>query len=624
MKFTSLWHSIWMPRVLTVIAVVLGLPMFLRMPPWVDITLYDMAARTILSGGSHYRDVFDTNPPGFVWALTAIRFLFGPSYEALWIVDLVIVAGIVLLVDRLARWGGATRATRWWTFAGIAFFYPFSTEGVHAQRDVWLSLPALLAVLVRVRRTRPNVPQSGRFEAAMLEGILWGLAVWVKPHVMVMAAGVWLLTIRRLSGERFWRNAAVDFAGNIAGGLIVGLAGLTLLYASGSWSACLDVFTTWNQSYTSLIRRELEERYKMELHWFPPWSLLLIPTIPLALISVLDAKVWCSRGSPASGGSWVGRYVPKWLYDPGADDSVRFVRAVLGGCYLLWAAQALYLQRGFQYVHVTETFLMFGLWAAHRWVMPAAMLLWIAATSGLWLVADAHPPLKNELLEVAFDDLERDHYLIRHPLADPARMRRWPSCWRMDYTATERGQLRDALKHVRHHEASIGWEELEEVAEFLRSQPGGVKDHEVIAWHDSPHAIYLILGIKPGIRFMHVYTIRVIGPEAESRMYEEMEAALPRARFIVGDLQITTLGFQPNSAQHELIAEAGVPGDLLPPRFDDDMRARFPFTHRTVFRSGGGSGRYVVFKADELVPHPVQIPNFGPGMKPVLDFLRQP
>ena len=41
--------------------------------PLCDLTLYDMAARSIMAGGVHYRDVFDTNLPGFVWLLVIVR-----------------------------------------------------------------------------------------------------------------------------------------------------------------------------------------------------------------------------------------------------------------------------------------------------------------------------------------------------------------------------------------------------------------------------------------------------------------------------------------------------------------------------------------------------------------------
>src|SRR5262245_46537867 len=108
------WRSLWLPRALTLIALVVGVPLFLRSPPWCDITLYQMAARNILHGGVHYQDLFDTNLPGFVWVMTALYWAFGPCVIALRVLDLLIVTGIVVLIDRLAKWGGATPAMRWW------------------------------------------------------------------------------------------------------------------------------------------------------------------------------------------------------------------------------------------------------------------------------------------------------------------------------------------------------------------------------------------------------------------------------------------------------------------------------------------------------------------------------
>ena len=107
MRVCPLRLSVRLPQAVALLALVAGLPLFLRMPLWCDITLYDIAARNLLQGGAHYRDVFDTNLPGYVWILTAVRWAFGFSSVAVRIVDLAVVAGIVLVIDRVARRGGA-------------------------------------------------------------------------------------------------------------------------------------------------------------------------------------------------------------------------------------------------------------------------------------------------------------------------------------------------------------------------------------------------------------------------------------------------------------------------------------------------------------------------------------
>ncbi len=628
------WRSVWFARAVAAAALVVGVPLFLRMPPWCDITLYQMAARNILKGGVHYQGIFDTNLPGFVWALTAIQWVFGPSVVALRAADLLIVFGIVLLTDRVAKWGGATPAARWWAVAGAAVFYPFTVEMSHAQRDTWMALPALAAVVLRVRRglgreeptppaplpegkgeTEPSRASSasgarmssspfpsgrgaGGVGASAIEGALWGAAVWVKPHVVVMAAAVWLLTARRLAGEhpRPWRAALHDLLGNLAGGLVVGAAGVVWLFATGAWAPLVDVFTNWNPGYLELVWFELDDREKQQLYWFPPWSFGLILTIPLALVSLLDMAPWSSRGAAgARPQGFVGRWLPRHLWDKQANADARFARGVLGGLYLAWVAQAYYLQRGFEYAHVPEVLLMLGVWASHRWAWAAVVLLWIALAAGAWSV----PGTKSEL--DGLSKTTREHYLPQHPIFDAKRLRLWPTCWRTNLSDAERYALWDKLHLHPPHEAVISWEELAEVAEFLKAQNAG--DGEVIAWFDSPHAVYLLLDKDPGIRFMHLNTAMSIGqwrpPEQGERGREkvmrELAESTPRARFAVNDLEWVTLSASTDEQRALWTGPArNPPLDLLPAA--TPYPNEFPFNQPTLFRTRGGSGRYIVHK----------------------------
>src|SRR5262249_5146935 len=187
--------------------------------------------------------------------------------------------------------------------------------------------------------------------------------------------------------------------GNLVGGAVVGAAGIAWLVLSGTWGPFWDVVTTWNPEYTKLARREFPMRVDQELFWFPPWSLFLIPTVPLAVLSVIDAVPWAARADRGPGR--VGRLLPGWLWDGDAGPDARFTRAVIAVLYLVWAFQAFVIQRGFMYAHTPETLLMLGLWAAHRWALSAFVLLWIALTSLLWLVADARPALPELLSTVA-------------------------------------------------------------------------------------------------------------------------------------------------------------------------------------------------------------------------------
>jgi hypothetical protein len=595
---------VWLARAVTAAALFVGLPLFLRSPPWCDITLYQMAARNLVNGGVHYRDIFDTNLPGFVWVMTALYSVFGPNVVAVRVLDLLIVLGVVLLIDRLAKWGGATAAARWWAFAGAALFYPFTVEMAHAQRDTWMALPALVAVALRVRRGVGPPPGSAAlagspnpFRAALAEGILWGAGVWVKPHVALIAPAVWLLTAWRLAAAhpRPWRAAALDLAGNVAGGLAVGLAGVAWLVGSGAWDTFYEVFTEWNPRYMKIARQEFDLRAEQELFWFPVWSLGLAVTVPLAVLSVADAAFWSGRradGEPARPGP-VGRWLPGLLWDKRAGADARFARGALAGLYLAWAAQAFFVQRNFQYVHVPETLLMLGVWASHRWAWAPVAVLWLGVASGLWVAADYSPDLTARLNRLPPE--ERERFLPRHPIALGSRLKLWPECWRPNMTDAERFALWDGLRLHPPHEAAIGWGELGEVADYLRAR--GARDGEVVGWFDSPHAVYLLHHIDPGLRYMHVYTAVSICVEDEGggagrdRVLAELRAARPRPKYVVSDLG--WLAFPADAARREaLLGPPRSPDNLLPAAMATP--AEFPFNQPTLFRSRGGTGRYVV------------------------------
>lgn len=634
------WRSVWAARALAAVALAAGVPLFLRMPPWCDLTLYQMAARNLLQGGTHYKDVFDTNLPGFVWVLTLIQWVFGESVVAVRVADLLIVGGVVFLTDRLAKWGGAPPAARWWAVAGAAALYPFTVEMSHAQRDTWMALPGLAAVALRVRRgmgeplpPTPS-PQKGGgeeptseprvegdsssaespsllrggvgegffapFRRSLLEGVLWGAAVWVKPHIVIMAATVWLLTARRLAGEhpRQWRAAGIDLLGNVAGGLIVGAAGLLWLVASGTWEPFLEVFTEWNPGYLELVQYEFPQRVTQQLDWFPGWSLGPFVTVPLALIAVLDMAPWSSRSAanarPGRAGP-LGYWLPRHLWEKQAAADARFARGVLGALYLAWLGQAFFLQRGFQYAHVPETLLMLAVWASHRWAWTFVTLAWFALVALAWTVADSSPWVRAQLADIPPKVHER--YFPRHVAFRAERLKLWPTCWRRDLTDAERYALWDRLRLHPTHEAVIGWEELEEVAEYLRSQ--GVRDGEVVAWFDSPHALYLTMNLKPGFRFMHVYTAISIGQgetgfNGHARVMGELQAAPANRRFVINDLEWVALPAVDPQQRALLLGPPGRPHPhhLLP--HDSPYPSGFPFNQPTLFRTRGNTGRYLV------------------------------
>lgn len=577
-----------LPVIVTTGLLVVGLPLFLRMPVWCDITLYDLAARNLLRGGVHYRDLFDTNTPGYLWLLTAVRSVFGWSSEALRAVDLLVFAGIVLVLDRLAKRGGASGLNRLWLATGCVGFYLFTEEQVHAQRDVWLALPALFAVLKRLRWI--TEPRPGVFRPAFVEGLLWAAAVWIKPHFLLVAAAVWLLTVLRLTGgqPQPWRAAALDLLGNLTAGSLLGATGVGYLWLTGTWPHFVEVMTVWNVGYMEATFDTLDWRLDNSLGWFPPWSFLLPTTVLMAVVSLLDARVWSGRFRPPDAGGLFAGVIPGWLWYRGGTDPERYTRAVLGGVYLVWAAQSLFLQRAFEYAHAVEVMLMLAVWAAHRWNLAALVFAWLVVVELAWAVAPG--PLVNATDSGTSEGRLVQKVFTPHPAFDRGRARRWADCLR-PLSGAAYWERQDALRHETFHASGIGWAELHEVAEYLRGQQ--VKDRELVTWDDAPHPLYLMLNVEPGIRFMHINTVRGIN-DGTAKIVAEMRAN-PAVRFVVVDLK--WYWFQiGDPAERERFREPGPAADDLLPPAASRLKVWWPFnTELSVFRSGNGRGRYVVF-----------------------------
>ena len=561
-----------------------GVPLFLRMPLWCDATLYQLAARAVLDGGTHYKDVFDTNPPGFVWLTCGVIRLFGYAPEALRAIDLLIVVATTALLLRWARAAGATWAGVAWGAAGVASLYPFLTEFCHTQRDVWMTLPAVLATLYRVRRVeragREAVTDGSVLRTGFLEGVLWALGFWIKPHVAVPAAVVWFAVAARFAGTsaRPVRRLAADLGGVLAAVAVVVALGVAWMVHTGTWPWYIDVNRNWNTGYLSLIFSELGFRVAYQPMYFPPWSGLFLAAVPVAVVNLIDARFW-SR-TPAADPDPVGRRFPWWLYAAAADDRTRFYRAVLAALYLGWSLTMMVFQRNFHYVHVPETFLMIALLAANRWA-AAFLAIAVQVPFTLYVAANHGDP---EWV-VRHKQLQRENrvywYLVDwHPAADPARMRWWPACFDREVSP----ELRRDLGFLTHHFGGTDPVELRAVERFLRSQ--GVGEGDVIGWHNTTHPLYLWLGVRPTFRFMHVGTVMEMGEWQYLKIRAELFEQTPRARFVVSDMYRITL-------QHRRLTGADIdPATGYARVLPGWQLGQFPFNQPLVYRSP--NGRYLV------------------------------
>jgi hypothetical protein len=567
---------------------VAGVPLFLCMPPWNDVTLHDMVVRTILRGGDrvHYRDVFDTNLPGIDWSMAAVRSLFGWSYEVLRAVDLLVIGAIIAVLCAWVRRCGGTGYAVAWFVAAVALFYPFQSEFTHVQRDPWMLLPAVVAAWMRLRRVsqRPTPPAPfpegkgrGLFARSVLEGFVWGLAVWVKPHAVVPAFAVWALSAVLLARREPRARILADLGGLLLGGILAGAPGVAWLVGTGAWPYFWDIFLNWNPAYLS-DAGSLATRWGTVYNCFRPWSVLHSVALPLAVLALWESRAWSKRpGAPAK------VFGAPRLYLPADGESVANARALLAAFYLAWLAQAVLVQKAFDYVHTPLTFLGMAVLAGQRWCFGFAYLVWFVVVGALVNVADVSPSVAQ--LVLAIDPNDSHVKLEKHPLLDRKIVTLWPRCW------TEGGspELRDRLGQYTDVHCGTRWQELGAVATYLRALDPPLKPGELNCWHDSTHPLYLMLDLDPATRYMHYGTAFGIKPKREV-IAGEVRAS--RQKYVVSDLLRSTWN-------KHAVYEAGAwrAGDPLPVWLPAAERKKFPWNQPVVFRSG----RYVVHKIDPNV-----------------------
>jgi len=511
-------------------------PLVVRTPVWVDVTYHDVSAWNVLHGGTHYRDVFETNLPGMVWVHAVLRPLIGWSQEAIRVADLIVLAAVTFLLSRFARELGATLSQRLWLAVAVAVFYLFETEFIHVQRDGWMLLPATLAAWLRYRQLK-----SPSLVVAALEGVCWGAAVWIKPHVLVPALFVWLASWNFVPARGMVRATG----GMIVGGLLAGAAGTAWLVRTNTWGPMWDVLLNWNGEYYQWTVQGVLDKIRIATTYFPPFSLLHFVAVPLAVIGMFRRRPDLAA------------------------------RGVLCALYLGWLAQATIIQKEFDYAHSPPTILGLAVLACHGLPVGPVFLAWCLLGSAVTHYAGDQPVLQ------AFRAAKKATYRMTvpdHAILDPARLGVWGRAWTDDSM-----ELKDRLTYYRNIHCAPDWADLKRVEEFLRSKRVG--DRDVVCWHDSTHPLYVWLDVKPGLRYPHVMTAMKFRSKLPAIRAETFASP---AKYAVADMvpcgYLVPGGF-PAPPPAGLI-------DRVPEYFPAWGATTYPWNQRPVFRAG----RYFVFE----------------------------
>jgi hypothetical protein len=521
--------------------VLVGLPLFLCMPLYADVTTFDLGARNLLRGGVHYRDCYDNGLPGMVWLHVGIRSVFGWRSEAIRLVDFLAVALSVGLLVLWLRPLGLTRAAQVWTAAILVGFYFATSEVCHCQRDMWMLLPALAAFHLRRRQVaallhspRPLWRVATR---AGVEGFCWGVAFWIKPFVAIPGLACWLVAavaIRRGSA-RAGRVLMADAAGLLAGGLLAGGPGIAWLWGSGSWPYFWDTVFGWDADYYHAATNGVLWRTGFLLQQFPPWGWVHVAAVPMAVMVLWRVLVPVRpTGRVPSAGACQ--------------------EALLAGVYLAWLVQANYLQYGYLY-HLAPAFLLaLAVVAGRRWLPGDSLLGW-AILAGFLILAAA-----------------------RHPLLDFGRTSLWARCCREGSSPELQNRLALSTEPRRPN-----WVELDQVAAFLKKR--GVRDGELTCYSFGTTPLYLQLDVQPSTRFVSGVEDMIAGSPHRQAMVRAELAASPQ-RLVVTDLQFLAADLRAAGLLQPRLVEGIESGLTLSPDFPQAIKRRYPWSEPVIFRAG--------------------------------------
>ncbi|MBL8812104.1 MAG: hypothetical protein JNM43_18205 [Planctomycetaceae bacterium] len=537
-------------------------PLFLQLTLTPDTVLYDLQARLLLQGGILYRDIVEPNLPGIVWIHAGLRSLFGWSPLVLRIFDLGVVAGISLLLSQIivpctSSWiaelekSSGRRLLRYSLVLLIGSFYLSTSEWCHCQRDTWMLLPCLAAVLIRLTRLEAkDMSGTSRALSAFAEGVLWATAFWLKPFIALPALLVIVSTAATTGNARQW---SIETAMVLLGGATTGAAGIFWMIQNGCWSAFTTMMLEWNGDYYQSGRsRWTMDRLLAHTQRFSPWIILHLPAAWLATSTLISPIVRRIRSGMQAG-------LPRRVLE------VSTATLVLRALYAGWIVQCLLFQQLFDYVYVPAMILAISV--CLQALIPVAAGIRLpqgtvctrptCVVSGvvlLWL-----------MLSVPGSALMQSH-----------RLRAWSPCVAALVTGNLDSTHRDAIAQT----PFPRWTELTSMMEHLETS--GVKPQRLMAYSGNLIHVYPGLHQMPPTRFVYLDALARCFPAKRQEMLKAVELA--DVDYVLADLQ--------EDGWEETPAE----GCLLPAEISASSAALpFPWNQTPVFRSGS----YVLLRCDQ-------------------------
>jgi hypothetical protein len=250
-----------------------------------DAPILHYVAWRIAEGAVPYRDMFDMNQPGVYLVHLAVMRLVGDGDLAWRLVDVAWLVSTAVAIGAFARPWGALAS---WGGALAFAVYHLASGAWHAgQRDFMLS-PLLVAGALGVARWLEVAPaRAAAFVPLAIAGLALGVAVTMKPHVVVLAAALALVALlsRHRPGERVAGVAVYAAALAVAPAAVLAWLGST--GALGAWWAIVREYLI--PLYSQLTRPDDWGLYRWG-HWIP-----LAAAVLVSLASARVSRRWSPR-----------------------------------------------------------------------------------------------------------------------------------------------------------------------------------------------------------------------------------------------------------------------------------------------------------------------------------------